>query len=119
MKKILSMISRMVLALGVLVALTPCNICKASTRLDMPQMKACGMGSMSGMKCCQSAKSQSPFCKIMDQKSVVSASHGLALATVPVMTAVNAEVFLATLLVSPDVSRSDDSPPRIPLSLRI
>jgi len=76
-KKISLLFSRMVLTLGVMVALTPCGICSTAAQANMLSMKSCGMETMSGMKCCQSSKSksQSPMCKTMNQSSVTPSVH--------------------------------------------
>jgi hypothetical protein len=122
MRKVVSALSRMILVFGVLVALTPCGICNASTQAGMPQMKSCEMGPMSGMKCCQSSKSksQSPLCKTMNQSSLAQAVHGSDLAAVPAVSFVSADVFFsAKTFVSPAFSGSFASPPRGLLALRI
>ena len=95
MKKIFLALNRLVLVAGVLVALTPCGFCHASTQVSSSKMKACAMGSMGGMKCCHSskAKSQSPLCKTMNQSSVVSTLHGPNLAAVPVISAFSRKCF--------------------------
>ena len=62
----------MLLIAGVLVALTPCGLCQKG--MDKPS-QACSMTHMSGkMDCCHKAKSTNPFCKVMDQSSLVAPS---------------------------------------------
>jgi hypothetical protein len=120
MRKTMEWLKRGFLVLGVVVALTPCGLCHASSQTNLSQVKTCDMGPMEGMKCCHAAKSQSPLCKIMGQSSVVSASHVSSLVVVPVVAAPLAVAFLpAPTFTSSAFSRSFASPPRGPLSLRI
>lgn len=74
MRKTLSLLYRMLLIAGVLVALTPCGLCQKD-KINSPQ--ACSMMDMSGkMDCCHKAKSTNPFCKVMDQSSLsVDSQH--------------------------------------------
>jgi len=74
MRKTLSLLYRMLLIAGVLVALTPCGLCQKGMSAST---QACAMAHMSGkMDCCHKAKSSSPLCKVMDQSSVsVSPAH--------------------------------------------
>ncbi|HEY5038381.1 MAG TPA: hypothetical protein VIJ93_04835 [bacterium] len=117
MRKAVSLLNRIALILGLLVALTPCGFCNASS---MSQMKACSMEHMDGMKCCHSKKSQSPLCKVMDQSSVASVSHGSGFVAVPVVSVSPANVFLSVrAFVSPAFRVSSASPPQGLLALRI
>jgi hypothetical protein len=113
-------LKRGLLILGVVVALTPCGLCHASSQTGAMAMKSCGMASMTDMKCCHSAKPQSPLCKIMGQSSVVSASHVSPLVVAPMVSAPLAVPSLSARgFISAAVGRSFASPHRGPLALRI
>ena len=118
MHKLLSLISRITLVLGVMVALTPCNACQQGGVAQ--GMMHCPMAlKAKGMNCCQSKKSPSPICKVMNQSSTAAVSHGLDLGATSVVG------FVLPLTVSPSrvvfaaVFPADTSPCRAPLSLRI
>jgi hypothetical protein len=123
MRKAVEVFKRAFLIFGVIVALTPCGICKSSSQAANSQMKSCEMGQMGGMKCCQSSKSksQSPLCKTMDQSSEASTSNGSDLVAVPVISVVSADVFfLVKDVASPSfISSAYVSPPGRSLTLRI
>jgi len=108
------------LVLGVVVALTPCGLCHASSETGMTTMKSCHMASMSDMKCCHSGKTQSPLCKVMGQSSVVSVLHVAPLVVAPMVSAPLAGPSLSVQgFISAAVGCSFASPHRGPLSLRI
>ncbi|HJT24178.1 MAG TPA: hypothetical protein VJ873_06350 [bacterium] len=113
----LSILSRFVLALGVLVALTPCGVCHGSMGKASP---ACSMKSMSGkMDCCHKGNPASPICKVMDQASTAAVSHGLEAVPAPVVSfAFNLAAMPAQVSVSVSAPL-DTSPLRAPLALRI
>ena len=117
MRKMISLISRTALILGVLVALTPCGVCHGNMERSS---STCSMKHMSGkMDCCHKNKPVSPLCKVMDQSSTVSVAKNLA--TGPVVVA-QPFVFPTLLVVGTIHSSSvvlDTSPFRAPLSLRI
>jgi hypothetical protein len=122
MKKVVFVLKRIFLILGVIVTLMPCGLCSAATGMSHSQMKSCGMGSMSGMKCCQASKSksQSPLCMSMNHSSVAPAAQGLDLAAVPVVSSASAHIFwLAEAFVSPAFCSFSASPPQGHFSLRI
>ena len=115
MKKIALLFNRVILMLGVIVALTPCGICNSAA---MNQTSVCPMTHMGNMKCCQAHKSHSPVCKVMDQSSLPVSGVHLNVADIPVIS-------FTAVLPSPSgmVSVSpqllfDTSPPK-PLVLRI
>ena len=117
MRKTLLIIHRIVLTLGVVLALTPCGFCqKGMTQAS----KACSMTHMSGkMDCCHKAKSRSPFCQVMDQSSVsVSSVHVDSAAVQTASIEIPAFKFVQAEFVS-SVVPSSSSPPRGPLALRI
>ncbi len=74
MRKTLLTLNRVVLIVGVLVALTPCGVCQRSMG---KASQVCSMTPMAGkMDCCHKSKSPSPYCQVMDQTSVsVSPVH--------------------------------------------
>ena len=122
MEKAVLVLKQIFLILGVIVALTPCGFCHESAQAGGSQMKPCEMGSMSGMKCCQSSKSkpQSPLCKTMNQSSEAPAVHGLGLVAMPVISPTSANVFfLVEAFISPAFSSFSASPPQGHFSLRI
>jgi len=122
MQKAIDVLKRTFLIFGVIVALTPCGLCNASTQVGMSKMKSCDMGQMSGMKCCHTSKSnpQGPLCKTMNQSSVVPAVHGLDMVNVSVVSHASANVFLlAKAVVFPALSSFSASPPRALFTLRI
>ena len=117
MFKPFSILSRIALIAGVLVALTPCGICHQGMSQGST---ACSMKHMSGkMDCCHKNKPVSPLCKVMDQSSTVTAAKSLAAAPVQVHALITAPalVFIGAT-VKPSVVL-DTSPFRAPLSLRI
>lgn len=119
MRKIVQIINRAILILGVLVALTPCNACQRGTvqkRMDMScpmSIKAGGMG------CCHHGKESSPLCKTMNQSSTQVSSHGLDVVSMPVFTIASSPAATLIALPSPPSVLIDTSPQRAPLSLRI
>lgn len=117
MHKALLFISRFMLTLGVMVALTPCGLCQAA--MEKPA-QACAMKPVSGkMDCCHKNKQASPICKAMGQSSTAAVSHGLDLAVVPVVAfASSLEAMPSRVVLSIPVVL-DTSPLRAPLSLRI
>src|SRR5258708_3301383 len=87
MRKTFLLLSRITLMLGVLVALTPCGICRGSME---KASQACSMTHLSGkMDCCHKGKQSSPLCKVMDQSSTVSVLHGLETVSAPVVSFVS------------------------------
>jgi hypothetical protein len=75
MKKIGLSFGRMILAIGVVIALTPCIFCQSTTIIQQVRMEGCTMHhSQTGSDCCHHGKSQSSFCRTMNQ-STVSAAH--------------------------------------------
>ena len=118
MKKLFSIMNRMFLAAGLLLALTPCGFCHGSS---VTQTSVCPMEHMGNMNCCghcQSHKSHSPLCKVMDQSTLPAAGAHLNVADVQ---AGSFAVVLPSFLRMPDVSPEiifDTSPPK-PLVLRI
>ncbi len=116
MRKTLFFIHRIILTLGVLIALTPCGLCQKGMS---EASKTCSMTHMSPkMDCCHKAKSHSPLCQIMDQSStVVSASVNAAV--IPVVSAVISAPSMLMVAVVPSAVSSSSSPPRGLLALRI
>ncbi len=118
MKRLFSILNRTVLAMGLLVALTPCGLCHGSS---MAQGSVCPMKNMGNMPCCghcQSHKSHSPLCKVMDQSTLPVAGAHLNVADVPAVSyAVVPPSIFRTVQVSPQLI-FDTSPPK-PLVLRI
>jgi hypothetical protein len=117
MQKVLSILNRMALIAGVLIALTPCGICHPGMGQGP---STCSMKTMSGKKdCCHKEKHSSPLCKVMDQSSTVAAAKSLDAApaqvsapiAAPVLAFIGASVLPSVVL--------DTSPFRAPLSLRI
>ena len=116
MRKLLLIIGRLALILGVLVALTPCNACQK----DAQGQVHCTMAMKAhGMNCCHHPKAPSPMCKAMDQVSTPAVSHGLDFSAVPAAPFTSPLVMFQTgAILSPAIS-VDTSPFRAPLSLRI
>ena len=118
MRKVFLTLQRLFLALGILVALTPCAMCPktGASHAATP----CSMGHMNGKaSCCHQAKSSNPFCKMMDQSSVQTAK---AQADAAVVSAVSAVVPGPPVLTAPWISSafpSGCSPPRSSPVLRI
>jgi hypothetical protein len=121
MQKVIFSITRFFLVLGVIIALTPCDICKNASMVHSSGMKSCCMMHMDGKQdCCHSKKSQQPFCKAMDQSSVVPALHGTVLAVKPFAVAAVVETMLSVQVCAiPSFSAVSSSPPRGTLALRI
>ncbi len=121
MKKSVRLFNRLVLTFGVLVALTPCGFCKNITGVGASKMSHCSMTKMDGQhNCCQSKKSQSPLCKIMDQSSTASASKASVLAAKPVVSIVAVETLLSVRVCAvPSFRVVSASPPPGTLALRI
>ena len=117
MRKTLILIHRIVLILGVLVALTPCGVCHKAEAAPTA-MPHCTMKHSAGHDCCH-AKKASPLCQVMDQSSVPLSSVHVDNAVVqtasielPALKVPQAAVFSSSVLSS--------SPPlRGPLALRI
>jgi len=121
MKNLFRLMNRTVLMLGVLVALTPCGICKNAVMAGSSELKACSAMPMNGPQdCCRSQKSREPFCKAMDQSSVAPVSHGTLMAAMPSVSAVSVATLLPLQVCAvPSVQVVSSSPPRGTLSLRI
>ena len=117
MRKTLTLIHRTLLALGVLVALTPCNFCHKADMVTAV-MSHCSMKHKTGHDCCHSKKT-SPLCQIMDQSSVSTVSAQVpapAVQAVPLQLAAVSIVRTAPCFI---VVSSGSPPLRGPLSLRI
>jgi len=116
MRNLFSILHRMVLVVGVLVALSPCSVCQQAT----PAMKTCSMTHMTGsMKCCHQSKPMSPLCKIMNQSTVTPASVHAPVVTTTVAAV---RIFQPPVLLAVNLSvvvPSFDSPPRSSPVLRI
>lgn len=117
MRQALKILNRMMLILGVLVALTPCGLCQgAMDKSSAP----CSMRSMAGkMDCCHKSKPAGPLCKAMGQHSTAAVSHGLQAVPGPVLSFVS---LLAVVFAGESASSStpiDTSPHRALLPLRI
>ena len=83
MRKPFITLSRMVLALAVLLALTPCLACEKAEAAGASQ--PCAMdGHMHG-DCCHSHRAPNPFCRVMNQASVSLDQVQVVPAVVPVM----------------------------------
>ena len=117
----LRLFNRTVLIFGVLVALTPCGMCKNVANAGASKMAHCSMAKMEGQhNCCQSKRSQSPLCKIMDQSSTVSDAKASVLASMPVVSVVVVETLLPVRVCAvPSFRVVSASPPRGILALRI
>jgi hypothetical protein len=105
----------MILILGVLIALTPCGICSAAVSTSSAP-KACCMNHMQG-GCCHSQK-QEPYCKAMDQSSIVSAVQATVFAQ-PLVTALAVKTLISFQLYVVPSTVVSSSPPRGTLALRI
>lgn len=118
MLKTAQILSRAMLILGVLVALTPCGLCQGA--MEKPS-SACSMKSMAGkMDCCNhKSKSSSPLCKVMNQSSTAAVSHGLDSVSVSVASLVLPLVEVQARVFSLQSTTFDTSPLRAPLALRI
>jgi hypothetical protein len=118
MKSMFTILNRTILVMGLLLALTPCGVCRGTS---MAQASVCPMKKMGNMNCCshcQSHKSHSPLCKVMDQSTLPVAGAHLNVADVPAVSyAVVPPSFLRMANVSPKII-FDTSPPK-PLVLRI
>jgi hypothetical protein len=115
MNKLLSILNRTVLVLGLLVALTPCGLCHGPA---MSQTSTCPMAHMGVMKCCQGHQAHNPLCKIMDQSSLqVSGTH-LNFVVIPVVSFTGVLPSAPRMAEIPPKIPFDTSPPK-PLVLRI
>jgi hypothetical protein len=120
MRKISLFLSRMVLIFGVLIALTPCGICSAAVGTSSSPVKACCMSHMDGSQgCCHSKKTQEPYCKAMDQASVVPALHGTVLTAKPSVVAAAVQTLVSFRVCVIPSAVVSSSPPRGNLALRI
>jgi hypothetical protein len=102
--------------MGLLLALTPCGLCHASS---MSQSSTCSMAHMGNMKCCQNHKSHSLLCQVMDQSTL---SPSIAQVPVPVSAVGLAKVFHPLLIVAVPqllVVPAYETPPRSSPILRI
>ncbi len=108
----------MMLILGVLVALTPCNACQKG-EAQGSQTVACHMSSAAhGMGCCHGKKSPSPLCKVMDQSSLKASGVHFYAAVVPAISFAGAVTPVLRTVEASHQPLFDTSPPK-PLILRI
>jgi|SRR5665213_1871736 len=112
MKKIGLSFSRMILAIGVVIALTPCIFCQSTTIIQQVKMEGCTMHhSQTGGDCCHHGKSQDSFCRTMNQSAVPTAHVPVVLAPAVVSFAVPLYTMeFSSLAVFK--SAFDTSPPR-------
>lgn len=115
MRKTLTLLHRVVLTLGVLVALTPCGICHNSS---MGPMAHCTMKHAAGHDCCH-AKKASPLCQVMDQSSVPASSAHLDNAVIQTAAIEIPALKIPQAAVVPSLVLSSSPPLRGPLALRI
>lgn len=117
MRKTLQLLSRIVLTLGVLLALTPCSACQMD---KMGPSSICHMAAKSGkMNCCHPHKATPSFCKVMNQSTVSPSSAPAVTAAVPaVYSGIPVPRPVGTSFAS-STSAACFSPPRGPLALRI
>jgi hypothetical protein len=117
MRKTLLFIHRIVLTLGVVLALTPCGFCQKGMA---ETSKACSMTHMSGkMDCCHKAKSRSSLCQVMDQSSISVSSVHIDNAAVQTASIEIPALKVAQAALVSSIVPSSSSPPRGPLALRI
>jgi len=117
MRSVLSLSKRILLALLLILALTPCGFCQQDE--NGPAMKACSMGHGGHAPCCHRGKPMNAFCKAMDKAAVkLSADPGAAPALQKAPLIERVLLHREALRMIP-LNRSDNSPPRGPLVLRI
>ena len=116
MRKTLSLLYRMLLIAGVLVALTPCGLCQKSQMTV--NFKSYCSSAKAVHNCCHS-KSRGPLCQIMDQSSTAVSPAAL---DVPAIQAAPVVFHVVTLVkrveASAFLTSSCSSPPGL-LPLRI